>query len=209
MTTLSSRLGLKRHTTADRFRIQDYADNWAMLDTYPGSFVCTSTTRPTTWGAAQNGMKITETDTGLIWRWMGSAFVRQGPSGYLGAAARTTDLSTSATSAVTVVTYTASVPAGARAVQINVATPGVYSTAGITRVSILRGATVLMSFLQQGSTGSLAINQPQPMDFTIIDIPNVASVTYSLAINAEIGFGGTSTIQGNLSAPCSLSVVEL
>lgn len=209
MTTLSARLGLKRHTTADRFHIQDYADNWAILDNYPGALICTSTSRPTTWGVGQAGLRINETDTNLIWRWTGTAFVRQTGSGLLGRATVTSDTATTSFSPVTAVSLTQAIPDGQRPLQISVSAGGVYSTGGVTRLAVMRGSTVLTTWLHQGAVGSAAAQQPQPLAMTLFDTPNVASATYSLAMNAEAGFGGTCTISASLSSPLALSVVEL
>ena len=69
MPTPSPRLGLAVPTTSDPFSTEDLADNWDLLDAFPGTYICTSATHPV-WGAAQQGMRILETDTGLEWRWM-------------------------------------------------------------------------------------------------------------------------------------------
>lgn len=67
------RLGLTRPAGTDAFTRQMFVDAFDDLDTFPGVFVCTSTARPS-WGAAQAGMLIQETDTGRIMRWTGTAW---------------------------------------------------------------------------------------------------------------------------------------
>lgn len=71
--TPSPRMGLTRPAGSDPFLRQTFVDNMDILDNYPGVRPCTSTTRPT-WGAAQAGMLIQETDTGRLVRWTGTAW---------------------------------------------------------------------------------------------------------------------------------------
>lgn len=71
MSSLSTRLALKRPDGTDPFLRLDFVNNWNKLDQYPGTFVCTSGTRPS-WGDAQIGMNIYETDTKREYRWTGA-----------------------------------------------------------------------------------------------------------------------------------------
>ena len=209
MTTLSARLGLKKSTTADRFRIAEYAENWGVLDNYPGVFICASTSRPTTWTAAHTGMLIQETDTGLIWRWSGTAFVRSAGSGLLLNVTRTADLATVSTSLVVALTAAVTVPAGNRPMQVMVSGPGVYNTIGLTRLALFRGATPIQSWLSQGRTGATYDLQPRPVALSLIDVPPAGAVSYTLQFSAEVGFGGTSTLQSAVNNPLGLAIVEL
>lgn len=74
MSTSTPRLQLKRNDGTDPFQRQDFVDNWNKLDAAPGHHVCTSTSRPT-WGAAQAGRLIWETDTRTQWSWSGTAWL--------------------------------------------------------------------------------------------------------------------------------------
>lgn len=73
MTTTSPKLGLTLPTTTDPFKTADIAANWSKIDGSPGVFPCTSSTRPT-WGTAQVGRTIVETDTHRILQWTGTAW---------------------------------------------------------------------------------------------------------------------------------------
>lgn len=210
MTTLSTRLGLKKHTTADQFHIADYAGNWQILDGSPGVFVCTSSTRPATWTSDHNGMLISETDTGLLWRWNGTAFVRFYGKGLLGEASRTTDASTSSTTEITILTAATTIPAGGRSVLVTVAGPGVYNTAGVTRMWLYRGATEIQSWLQRGYVGGTWDRQPEPASLVQPDTPPTAgALSYTLRFAAEPGFAGTSTLMASTNRPLTLRVVEV
>lgn len=73
MSTTSQHLGLKINDGSDPFLLSDFTNNWNLLDGFPGVWICTSTTRPS-WGAAQNGMMIVETDTRRNMLWTGSTW---------------------------------------------------------------------------------------------------------------------------------------
>ncbi|MFE0490222.1 hypothetical protein [Streptomyces griseoaurantiacus] len=73
MSDTTPRLGLKTWDQSDPFLRQDFNDNNARLDAYPGVYICTSASRPT-WGAAQKGLRIFETDTRRELMWSGTAW---------------------------------------------------------------------------------------------------------------------------------------
>lgn len=68
MSSNSTRLKLKLPDGTDPFVRSDFTHNWSTLDTSPGTFICTRTSRPN-WGTGEYGRKILETDTRreLIW----------------------------------------------------------------------------------------------------------------------------------------------
>jgi len=202
-------LRLKRHTTADKYLIQDYTDNWNVLDANPGIFVCTSTTNPTTWTTADLGRMIHETDTGLVWRWDGSRFLRLYAVGDLGSAQITEPVQTTSTSLVDAVTLDVTVPRGDRAVMVYLSGPGVYNTNGLTRLALFRGATQIQSWLSHGRLTGEATDQPRPISMSIRDTPAAGPTTYSLRYSAEVGYAGTSHLQAAIDAPLRLSVVEI
>lgn len=211
MTTPTPRLGLKIFTTADQFKVQDWDDNANVLDGAPGLLLCTSTTHPTTWTAAQNGMLILETDTGLVWRYTsGTTFVRQYASGKLGLTKVTAAVNTSATTLQTAVSVAVTVPAGNRSIEVRASGPGVYSTVDLTRLAIFRDGTQLQSWLSHGTLTGTASAQPRPVSMTVIDDSVTAGAhTYTLQYAAEPGYGGTSTLQAAATTPLMLSVVEI
>lgn len=73
MSTTSQHLGLKIPDGSDPFLRTDFVQNYTTLDSYPGTWICTSTTRPT-WGTSQTGMLILETDTRRTMLWSGTAW---------------------------------------------------------------------------------------------------------------------------------------
>lgn len=209
MPSFTDRLNLMRHTLADRFRVQDYANNWARLDQHPGVFICTSGTRPT-WGARQEGMCIFETDTQLIWHWSGSEWERLVPKGLLGRNSVTTDDDNATTSYTTAVSVTVTVPEGGRTIKVSVEGPGVWSTEGLTELAIFRDATQLQSWLEQGGQGADPIDRPRPLSMTTFDESVTAgSRTYSLQFRATSEFGGTSTLEAGANTPLAIAVEEV
>lgn len=73
MSTLTPRLSLKRPDDTDPFLTQDFVDNYNKLDAAPGTYICTSSTRPS-WGSAQAGRTIFLTDYKCFQYWDGSAW---------------------------------------------------------------------------------------------------------------------------------------
>lgn len=73
MSTNSQHLGLKIPDGSDPFLRTDFVQNYNTLDKFPGVWICTSTTRPS-WGAAQAGMCIMETDTRRQMLWTGTTW---------------------------------------------------------------------------------------------------------------------------------------
>jgi hypothetical protein len=69
--TYSTVLGLKLNDESDPFQLSDFTANYQILDAAPGTFICTSTTRPT-WGANQNGRLIFMSDLKQLSYWNNS-----------------------------------------------------------------------------------------------------------------------------------------
>ena len=74
MASYTPRMALKRFDGSDPFARQDFVDNFNKIDAAPGKHICTSTSRPGTWAAAQAGRQIIETDTGRTLTWTGSGW---------------------------------------------------------------------------------------------------------------------------------------
>jgi hypothetical protein len=73
MSGTTPRLGLKTWDQSDPFARQDFNDNNGKLDAYPGTYICTSGSRPS-WGGSQTGLRIYETDTRRELVWTGTAW---------------------------------------------------------------------------------------------------------------------------------------
>jgi len=208
LTTLTQRLGLKRHTTGDKFKTQDYSDDQAILDGSPGRLICTSATQPV-WNSAHTGRMIFETDTTLSWWWDGALFQRLSPVGDLGSAQVTSNVATSSTALVVAVTTNVVLPRGNRPVMVCLSGPGVYSTVGLTRLALFRGATQIQSWLSHGQLTGLATDQPRVVALSIRDTPATGAQAYTLQFSAEVGYGGMSTLTAAATTPLRLSVVEI
>lgn len=223
MPTPSPRLGLKLPTTADAFSTQDIHDNWDLLDDYPGIFICTSGTRPE-WGAAQAGMRIHETNTGLDWRWDGTQFLRTSPMGMLktttggwARAQRTTDFSTTSQTYVVAVSLSnVVVPAGNRTLQLVVTFPRAENSAGMSAIAIFRSVTANTGTQEGGwwasgdSTNPTAGAQGQGGTFIAWIPGGLAAGTYSWSVQLRASTaGGTSILRAGTTTPCELSVIEV
>lgn len=73
MATYSTVLGLKLNQLSDPFELSDFVGNWGILDASPGTFICTSVSRPS-WGTAQKGRLIFMTDLKQTSYWTGTAW---------------------------------------------------------------------------------------------------------------------------------------
>lgn len=217
MTTPSPKLGLALPSQADPFSTADIRANWEKIDASPGTFICTSTTRPS-WTAAQAGRKIYETNTGLEWVWSGTAWKRTGPEGLLkkndgswAIAERTSDFSTTSNTFIRVVTLSSVVvPAGSRPIRVEVSWKKARNPAGNFQGCIFRSATndsgPKMAQWHFG-TNSNDANAGGGTYFAI-ERNGLAAGTYdfSLQITAP---SGTSVIEAGTTTPTSIIVTEL
>jgi hypothetical protein len=210
MTTQTARLALNKHTTADLFRIIDYTQNWDKLDAAPGSFICTSATRPATWGAIHAGRTIRETDTKLSWIWNGTAFERISPLGKLGATARTTDISTTSANFVIAMQISMVVPAGGRDILVIAEVPKADSSNGVVAMALVRDSTQLTTWQTTGDTSTVATNQPKGAPFIFRDAaPIPGAHAYALQFAAPSPFGGTATLRATTISPLQITVIEI
>lgn len=107
MSTNSQHLGLKIPDGSDPFLRTDFVQNDNILDSYPGTWIATSTTRPT-WGTSQTGMLILETDTRRTMLWSGTAWKEMltGPAMWYGSLRPNALIAKSTTVTYTVGTFT-------------------------------------------------------------------------------------------------------
>jgi len=235
MASFSNNLGFYVWATSDEFSTAQLNDNFQLTDLYRGTFVCTSTTRPGAsggagvggipgaWGAAQEGQKIVETDTGLTWQWNGSAFVRTNGTGSLGRVVTTTTLTTTDTwnpsvggTYFTAISETVTVPNGARQLMVVAEIPEVTNASGLSYIVLTKtvggSSAILNSYpvwtTQQTGSGN-STKAGTPGNFTTFDIPNAASATYSLCFAADPTAGGTAQLTAAANRPVSLTVIEL
>lgn len=207
MAAFTKRLLLKYFTTADKYDIADYTANMQAIDAAPGTFICTSITRPE-WGSDQAGMAIYETDSKRRWIWDGTQFEILDPRGLVTRVERLSDISTTSTSYVDAVATDSAVYTNRRHMIIAEA-PGVYNTNGLTGMAIYRDNTLIQEWQQQGWTGSTPDKQPRPLSMVTTDQWVGGPAVYHLQFEAVVGFGGTSTILGGTNKPIALSVVEI
>jgi hypothetical protein len=217
MPSPSPKLGLNIFALADTFSTAQYNANWNALDASPGILVCTSTTRPT-WGANQTGMRISETDTGLLWTWNGSAFARSHGVGNLGRVTRTSNISTTAQwtppstgTLITALTETVHPPPGNRMLMVVAEVPEVQNANGLSYLVLQRDAVILTSWpvwtSQETGSGNSG-NAGSKGDYVTFDQPNEASPVYTLAFAAATVTQGTTTLIGVASRPIALTVIE-
>jgi hypothetical protein len=226
MPTPTTHLSLLKPSTTDTFVTQDLADNLGKIDAAPGTFICTSSTRPT-WSTNQTGMKIFETDTGLEWWWSGTAWRRVGPSGMLltsggiaAVALQTTDVANSDPTAFSLVIAVSNVvvPDGNRPLRVTASWKNCDATHGLAVGAIYRSAvantgTRLAIWQMSGdSTDPVSGGQGQGGSYTAYERTGVPPGVYSWSFQfriAAVPTGGTATMhndtQGGVS---SIAVCE-
>lgn len=221
-------LGLTSPTTTSQFSTADLAANWDKIDKAPGTFICTSSTRPT-WSAQQVGRRIYETDTDLEWIWSGSGeWRRSAPKGLLkttgggwASGTRDTDLVTTSTTSVLVASIASVVvPAGRRTLQITVSYSRAFNSSGYFYGRLYRHAGAPASnsgtmIHQWAITGANRSGQNPDeggggfMASFERDGVNPGVYGWSFQVSASPIIGGTTTVQSNPTTPAVITVSEV
>lgn len=107
MATYSTLLGLKLNAESDPFELNDFIQNWELLDASPGVYVCTSTSRPS-WGSAQAGRMIFMKDIKQLSYWSGSGWndLRDSAPVFVGGTYLGTKINPGATPVYNILTFT-------------------------------------------------------------------------------------------------------
>lgn len=218
MPTPSPKLGLALPSPPDQFSTADLRANWEKIDASPGSFICTSTTRPA-WTAGAAGRKIIETDTLLEWLWSGTEWKRLAPTGVLkksngewAIGSRTTDFQTSSSTFVKVVSVTnVVVPAGNRALRVDVAWQKALNGQGSNFAgAIFRSDTANSGpkMAQWNFATATDSNSAGGGVFFAIEPGGLAPGTYDFSFQVTAPTGQT-TISATTASPALITVTEL
>ena len=220
MPTATTRLGLSKPLGADNFSVTDFQQNYDKIDAAPGITICTSGTRPGGWGANQNGMVILETDTGLMWRWDGTKFVRVSAKGHLAEVSSNSPAATNsnAFSATTVLTAAnVAVPAqeaaGPRRIRITISW---MSLSGSAKFFMFRDAVVIGE-RWMGNLKFAGAGQPSAADggsMVFYDNPGVGTYSYiwkyALTPAPDNSWGCTSTtLNAAAASPLRMDIEEV
>lgn len=216
--------GLIQPQVGDAFSTANIASNLALVDAAPGVYICTSGGRPSSWSSNQTGRWIFETDTGLTWYYDGSIFQRVGPSGYL------KQVSLGGGRAVppvtgpprtTVLSLSYNVPAGGRAVRLDVYADAsnAWTTIFTQQLNPANGNALAGIVWYLHGTGlptlgvgsnTLAIRalQTTPTSFSVIIPPGGIAGMNAAAATADlsIGFDASNTVDYSY---CSLTATEI
>lgn len=217
MTTPSPKLQLAVPTQVDDFSTDDLAANWQKIDGSPGSFICTSSTRPS-WSTAQIGRKILETNTGLEWRWDGTAFQRMAPVGLLrrsdgsfAVGERTSQFTTTSNTYVRAVSVTnVVVPEGNRPLRIDVAWNRARNPDGNFSGAIYRSDTNNSGPRESAwvfGTSASDANAGGGVNWALLR-NGLPAGTYSWSFQIT-GPTGTSIIDASATSPITIFVTEL
>jgi len=197
MATTSPRLGLTVPGGADQYDWEEIADNWETIDASPGVHITTvGGTAALSWGSAHTGMFVTQTDTGLTYRWNGSSFERAFAKGWLAGSARTGDLSESDGLPATLVQVAGvSVPPGNRKVEIKVAWSEV--TGAAVEFLLMRDSTQIDAWRHGSGDGGSRV---------VTDAPGSGTFTSALQVRT---LGASSTVVAAANKPVRIDVAEV
>lgn len=220
MTSPSQKLRLALPTQTDPFSTSDIKKNWEAIDAAPGSYICTSSTRPT-WTAAQAGRKIIETNTELEWMWNGTDFVRLAATGLLkrsngdwAIGERTTGFSTSSTTYVKAVSVTSVVvPAGRRPIRIECSWTKARFTKGNFYGAIFRSNTSNSGPRLAGWNFGTSADDANAGGgvFWCIERAGLAAGTYDFSMQVMIpsNVSGTAYVDVSNVSPITIMVTEV
>lgn len=196
MPTPTPRIGYPAPLTTDDYDTSEESDRWFLADDYPGVFICTSGTRPSTWDSIHEGMLIFETDSDLLWRWNGSAFVRAHAVGHLSTNQRTADLTVTSGSYTNVASASATVPEGGRSIQVTASWPEVSGGAAV--MAIYRGGSLLIEWKVPVGSGASQVY--------VDAAPASGATTYTLKVKNA---AATTTVECASTSPASIYVMEV
>lgn len=220
MSDISAKLDLMLPTQVDPFETSDVRANFEKIDAAPGSYICTSTTRPT-WNTAKAGRKIYETDTGLEWVWDGTQFKRLAATGLLkcsdgswAIAERATNASTASVSFVVAVAVSnVVIPDGLRPIRVDISWPSLGNPARRSAIAIYRSATNGSGPYQGGFFVSEDAAGGGGGSYFTIERNGLAAGVYSFSFQFRCTGtpGGTNvaTIGGSSQDPISIFVSEM
>lgn len=190
------KLGLALPILSDAFSTAVLRANWEKVANHPGIFVAANAAAlPSTWASANAGMMVYQADEGVLWRWNGSAFVRQHANGHLGTTRTTSDLTVTSGTYTVVAQKAVTIPEGER----NIRVVGAWNevTGGAARLALFRGATQLRDLKVSADGGEISY----------VDLaPAAGAATYSLQAK---NVAGTTTIKASVSSPASIDVMEV
>ena len=210
MSTLTTRLGLKRPDDTDPFQTQDFVDNYNLLDAAPGVHVCTSATRPS-WSAAQAGRTVFLTDWKCFQYWDGSAWQNERAAAgmFSGGAVFDATMSKNAVSTYNLVNFTTP-RSCSLAVMMNVTAScdSRFSQSVYGRIvfdggdTLLGGYSDVMRFTGNADdTSSDAI-----MTMTMLGLVNVSAGAHTLGGKITIGTYNSSIILRGMKTVAVLGV---
>jgi len=193
MPNISPRLGLRKPVATDQFDTDELAENWQTLDDTPGVWLANSTSPPV-WGPQHAGMLWSQKDTGLVYRWSGSAFSRIAPLGSIGFADRQSNFAESSGTFQTIAQKTGAITFGRRIMVV--ANWGKISGDDV-EFQITRGATVVHTW-QNGSIGGGAM--------VAMDAPAAGTYTYAFKMRT---LAAASNLLASATSPAQLEVIEI
>lgn len=227
MSGSTPRLGLKTPVDSDPFLTVDFDNNYQLLDSYPGVFVCTSVTLPS-WTTAQAGMPVFCTDTRTLLTWSGTAWQEPlvAPSAWNLFTSIATSVSSGSTTSFSLGSI-ASTRAGEAliVVQLNVQPFQSLYAVNLSFQPVVNGGTLTGAsgyFAQYGQlysgagVGSSAVSPPggSPIGLTCTGLVAVVAganpVDLSVFYHAQpaTGVGGGPPTAGLVSAVASLVMVN-
>lgn len=223
VTSPSPRMGLLIPQPQDQFSTALYQTNFQILDSAPGAYICTSTTRPPigtasgSWWTAQKGRKIIETDTGLEWMFDGTKFVRLSAVGLLKTSSggwaigeKPSDFTTTSQTYVQAVTLSnVVVPAGNRPIRVEVAYNNLKSSDGFVLAIFRSNANNSGPKQVEWGAGTTGQTFAGGGTFFSVERNGLAAGTYNFSVQAKSNSGQQITIAGDATTPITIQAIEM
>jgi hypothetical protein len=212
-------LGLMNPVGSDDFDVTDFSTTFGIIDTVPGILtVPNQASRPTGWGAAQNGRRVWQADQNIEWVWsqpssgVGGVWLRTFPKGWLGGVSGGSASTGSVTlgSGPVVLSQTVLVPGG-RPIMILVGQAAcINETTGTTALSLWQnGSLIGYKYFLGRQASSPQTNSISGMSYWPLNPAPATqlSVNYQVQLNAWINLPSNAGIS-SVSA-CTMDIYEM
>lgn len=194
MATFSPVLGLKLNSESDPFQLSDFISNYGIIDASPGTYTCTSTSRPS-WSTAQAGRLIFMTDLKQLSYWSGTGWfdLRDSAPVFAGGAFLNTPISHGSSPVFTILTFTTPRPSALAIWATATYTFPNNKTQDVTQAVVFDGSPSIMGSFQDqvrmsgdgGDSGATAGQNATSLAL----VPSITAGQHKIGVKVSVGSG--------------------